>query len=198
MTYDNPTRPAYVYADGGVLFHSRSPFGGTWAWRHVNRAGDVVCQEAGVAVPRRYARQQIDRLLDVPTHVAPLETVTNNYTELLAALHGLEALPDRWSGTVCSDSQITLGRISGQYRKMNGIPEAIQERLRVQRRRLGEIRVRLLAGHPSKDDLTAGTKAKNGVLYPVSLHNVWCDARCTDLGRRLANAIGASPDLFDF
>jgi len=79
---------AAVYSDGGVVGGSRSEIGGVWAWRHVDEEGWHVAQYHGITRG--------------PT--------TNNVQEFEALVRCLEALPDGWSGLVCCDSEITLGR----------------------------------------------------------------------------------------
>jgi hypothetical protein len=89
-----------VYADGGVVGRNPSVDGGTWAWAHVNAAGERVAQGSGYTF--FYDAGGGD-------YGTP---ISNNYTEeMLALVNGLLALPGGWYGTVYSDSQITLGRL---------------------------------------------------------------------------------------
>jgi ribonuclease HI len=87
----------YLYADGGVIGHNPSKIGGTWAFVIVDEKGKVLHKDAGVYVPEEMGTS----------------TVTNNQTELVAILLGMQ-----WANarrikikTVFSDSQITLGRM---------------------------------------------------------------------------------------
>lgn len=146
-----------VYADGGVIKKNPSPIGGTWAWCAVDSDGNRVIEKSGV-VPATEVR-----------------TVSNNHTEQIAITLALEALPDGWSGTVYSDSQIALGRVFKGW-KENNLPKNISERSKKAAARLGNIETVLLQGHPTKTDLETGIGKKRGL--PVSIHNVWCDKAC--------------------
>lgn len=149
-----------LYADGGVIGRNPSAHGGTWAW----------CLVSG-----------LDRVREASGTVTPAEIglplVTNNLTELLAAVTGLEAMPDGWGGTLYTDSKITLLRVSKTKRqaKLNGIPDALRARLQAVKDRLGGYKVVLLGGHPSRGELLDGRR-KDGM--PVSIHNVHCDSLC--------------------
>lgn len=171
--------PHEVYADGGVARVNPSPFGGMWAWCHVrypatpggtpSPVSEVVRSASGVV--------RAGELMPGP--------VSNNLTEFLALLLGLEALPDGWSGLVCSDSGVTLGRFERHHTAgMKGIPPALVGRLTAVRARLGGLTFRLLGGHPTRADLDRGRR-KDG--KPVSPHNVWCDRAC---GERAAELVG--------
>lgn len=146
-----------LYCDGGVIGRNPSPVGGTWAWCAVNSQGKRIIECSGVVNP-------VD---DRP--------VTNNWTEQIAITLALEAMPDRWSGTVYSDSQIALGRVFQNWRT-NNLPGNIRQRGIDALKRLGTIKHVLLQGHPTKADLLRGTGAKRG--FPVSEHNVWADHEC--------------------
>jgi len=154
-----------VYADGGVIQINPSPIGGTWAWCHVNAAGERIATASAVVTPR-----------------ASCPLITNNLTEMIALVRGLAALPKGWCGTVYSDSQITIGRLAWGW-KMTGLPpilirqgtEALQ---RIDRRNVQWV---LLDGHPTKAQLLAGV-GKRG--QPVSEHNVWADRRCQEEAKR--------------
>ncbi|MCK8265740.1 hypothetical protein LW980_17860, partial [Erwinia amylovora] len=73
--------PTEVYADGGVVMVNPSPHGGTWAWCHVS-GERMAASGSGSFPPAEYG----------------MESASNNLTEFLALLHGLEALPDGWAG----------------------------------------------------------------------------------------------------
>src|ERR1043165_5334043 len=74
-------------ADGGVVGKNPSDIGGTWAWCGVDAEGNRIVWRGGF----------------VPVNGRP---ITNNHTEQIAITLALEAMPDGWSGTVCSDSMI--------------------------------------------------------------------------------------------
>jgi len=149
---------AKVYADGGVVNVNPSRIGGTWAYVLVNGEGRTVREASGSITPAEVG----------------LAKVSNNLTELLAVLMGLEQMPDGWAGTLYTDSFVTLCRIRGG-KKFAGIPESMRERTRVVRERLGAFFSVLLGGHPNKAELLLG-KRKDGM--PVSGYNVRCDGLC--------------------
>lgn len=156
-----------LFTDGGIRGRNPSPLGGSWCWILV-ASGLPVREESGFVTPA-----------DVG-----LPTVTNNVTELIAALHALEGMPPGWCGTLYTDSQITLYRVEQRAKgrkaaRMAGVPSWIQERLQRAKARLGAYRVSLLGGHPTAHELNRGCRADG---LPVSLWNVHCDRVC----RRLA------------
>lgn len=160
-----------IFSDGGCVGKNPSPEGGTFAWCHIGTGDD----NRGV------------RLDHASGHIIPsdigLPRVTNNYTELLAAVLAMHECPNGWSGTVFTDSLITLYRIrrSKRQAKLKGIPEELQKWLADVKLRLGAYKVVLLAGHPTYEELANG-KTSKGV--PVSEHNVWCDEQCKAVARR--------------
>jgi len=158
----------YLFVDGGVVSRNPSTIGGTMAWRHiVNR--QVTAQGTAIITPAD----------------AELPAITNNLTEMLALVIGFEELPGDWIGTVCSDSQVTLGRAFMGWRWKN-VPMWLVHRFQEQRARLvhyEQIKFILLDGHPTKAQLLSGV-GKRG--HPVSEHNVWCDEACGENGQVLA------------
>ncbi len=149
-----------LYCDGGVIGHNPSPIGGTWAFRRVDR-GLVMAEQSGVITPE----------------TAELPAITNNLTEMLALVRGLQSLPNYWTGTIFSDSQITLGRAFLGW-KWKNIPMWLHHEFQKERTRLTRwnlIDHVLLQGHPTRAELNAGTGSRG---YPVSEHNVWCDLAC--------------------
>lgn len=153
-----------VYADGGLVKSNPSPYAGTWAACHVDDEGQRVWESSGFIWPKN----------DVPT-----PCVTNNMTEFYAVLMGLEALPDAWSGQVCSDSRVTLLRFCCGG-KMTGIPLSWEARMERVLLRLGDLTPVQLDGHPTQNQLSLG-RGKRGQI--VSIHNVWCDRTCSDLAK---------------
>lgn len=187
--------PDSVFADGGCIGPNPSEIGGTWAWCLVNEAGQRNWNNSGILLAH-YPPNQAP--LDYSPEIGRYGAVSNNHMEFLALLKALEFLPDGWSGTVCSDSMITLGRFFvgrgrpgmidlppgvtrmgglGAWRLKN-IPSLWAQRMETAVQRLGRINVVLLDGHPTRDQLAAG-KGKRG--QPVSEHNVWADKRCNEL-----------------
>jgi ribonuclease HI len=156
-----------LFTDGGIRGCNPSPLGGSWCWVLV--AGGLPVREASGFV--------------TPADVG-LPTVTNNVTELLAAIRALEAAPDGWSGTLYTDSKITLYRVDQRRKgqkpaRMAGVPAWMRDALQTAKSRLGAYRVSLLGGHPTAHELNRGCR-EDGL--PVSMWNVHCDRVC----RRLA------------
>lgn len=166
MTFD-------VFTDGGCAGRNPSALGGSWAWVQV--AGGVEVRRASGTV--------------TPAQVG-LPVVTNNLTELLAAVEALEACPAGWAGTIHTDNKVTLHRVHPRPKparpSMVGIPQALRDRLAAAKARLGRYAVRLVAGHPTGAELAAGRTAK-GVL--ASPFNVACDILCGAESTKLKHAI---------
>jgi ribonuclease HI len=149
-----------LFADGGVIGANPSGIGGTWAYCIVTN-GERVNEKSGTITP----------------YEAGLPAITNNLTEMLALVRGLQALPVSWTGTVYSDSQITLGRVFQGW-KWKNIPLWLHHEYQQARACLvswDKIKWALLQGHPTKAELAAGVGSRG---YPVSEHNVWCDKAC--------------------
>ncbi len=148
-----------LYADGGVISRNPSPIGGTWAYCLVDEHGQRVKEVSKILYPE----------LGMPL-------VTNNVTELLALVQGLYALPEDFTGTVYSDSWVSLQRVF-LAAKLNNVPTWLIDKLQAFQRtgRLAKMSYVLLDGHPTQAHLLAG-KGKRG--NPVSEHNVWCDKAC--------------------
>ena len=161
---------ASLYCDGGVIGQNPSPHGGSWAWVQV--AGDGATR-----------LKKACGIVKAPYH--GLDTISNNIAELLAAVYGMASLPDGWSGTIYTDSQVTELRIQIRSKdqkpaKMRGVPHQLIREVCQQKERLGNYRVVLLAGHPTVEDMRRGT-AREGV--PISIHNVLCDRLCSEQAR---------------
>lgn len=151
-----------LFADGGVIEKNPSRMGGTWAWIQVGEDDNQVACGYGVITPAE----------------ARMETVSNNLTELLALLYGLERLPVEFRGIVASDSQVSLGRLFMGWQWKN-IPPWMHEKYQDARKRLpfwNDIQYVLLDGHPTRAQLAAGV-GKRG--HPVSRWNVLCDKLCS-------------------
>lgn len=149
-----------IYADGGVIGRNPSEIGGVWAFCGIDADGNRVVEQGGVV------------------EVTPSwKLVTNNHTEQIAICKAMEAMPAGWSGAVCSDSKIALGRVFEEWGTKN-LPAIISKRCALALGRLGELKPVLLQGHPTAEDLERGIGAKRGL--PVSIHNVWCDTRCNE------------------
>lgn len=167
------TTAVAFYADGGVIGPNPSIIGGTWCWCLADATGRRICDYSGVI-----------RACD-----AQVPAVTNNLTELLALVNGLEALPHGWRGTVHSDSWVSLQRVF-RAAKLNNVPTWLADRLQELQRsgHLATMTYVLLDGHPTKAQLAAGV-GKRG--HPVSIHNVFCDAECTRRAQQFRARVAA-------
>jgi ribonuclease HI len=160
-----------LYADGGVVGANPSMIAGTFAFRLIRDDGDPI---------------------GFSKIVTPAEMggpVTNNQTEMMALLEGLKRLPDYFTGTIFSDSAVTLGRVFDGW-KWKNIPTWMHKIYKQERARLyywDQITHVLLDGHPTKAQLIAGV-GKRGHL--VSEHNVWCDQACKQAGELFLAGVG--------
>ncbi len=151
-----------LFCDGGCLGSNPSLKGGTFAWILVYR-DRIVRSDFGMLTPED----------------AGVEKITNNLTELLAVLRGLEAMEPNWKGILYTDSLITLRRITSG-KKFKNIPDYLVDRvLKIREGR--KWKAILLKGHPSREDLRAG-RTKKG--RPVSKYNKMCDDICKDLSKK--------------
>lgn len=149
--------PNSIYTDGGVAGKNPSVIGGSWAWIWVDENNIDMEWNCGIVTPKEIG----------------LPAVTNNLTELLAAVEALESVPLCWKGTLYTDSKVTMHRLLGSN-ALVGIPQSLRLRL-LEVRRNRKYKAVLIGGHPTKAQLQKGHKS-NGI--PVSKHNVWCDKTC--------------------
>ena len=99
-----------IFVDGGVIGMNPSGEGGTWAFILLDKNEYPVLRGSGVVTPGG---------------VNP-PTITNNLTELTAAVMALELMDDGWAGVLHTDSNVTRCRLVSKTAAMNGIPEALQ------------------------------------------------------------------------
>lgn len=165
-----------LYSDGGVVKSNPSKIGGTWAWCLV-KDNELIAEASGIIQPRDFG----------------VKAITNNQTELLAAIEGMEwaeivnerncPKPWKWDNFVhpvlFTDSRITQLRLTSSN-SFAGIPQALRLRA-LELRRCNRWRVILVAGHPTKKELAAGFRKRNGL--PVSKWNVRCDEACRKAGK---------------
>lgn len=165
MTLTASVSAIALYTDGGVIGANPSAIGGSWAYCLVNAAGERIVNASGVITPAQ----------------ARLPAITNNLTELLALVYGLERLPVGWAGTVYSDSQVSLLRVF-EAAKLRNVPPWLVQRLQTLQKsgKLAAMSYVLLDGHPTKAELLAGI-GKRG--HPVSEHNVFVDWLCQQAAR---------------
>lgn len=148
-----------IFCDGGVIGPNPSPLGGTWAFSWEDESK----QSAGVITPDD---------LDVAK-------ITNNQTELLAAVKALSSVSEGWKGTLFTDSMITMYRLTTSDSFKN-IPNWLRLKT-LKLRRLLRPKVVLIGGHPTKEELAIGKLKRNG--FPTHRLNVWCDEECNRLAK---------------
>lgn len=170
-----------IYSDAGCVGPNPSPHAITWAWCHVNAAGERINQGSGIITPRISVRLDGRRM----------QFLSSNVGEYAALARAIRATPEGWSGTVFCDSRITLGRFFWDWEN-NGIPDGwVHHALNELVAKRGILFPVLLDGHPTRKQLAAG-HGKRGNF--VSEHNVWCDKECGRLAKefRLQNNVGGS------
>jgi ribonuclease HI len=174
--------PEAVFTDGGVILCNKSPYGGAWSWRAVAPAEGRPMMKGKIAGGVCADAQEISHnsgLVLLPEGRGKL--LSNNVTEMMAAIDVLEHMPEGWSGTLYTDSDVTRQRLF-EHAALNGLPSNVVARMKAALARVGEVKGVLLQGHPTKEDLRVGFGKKRGL--PVSPHNLWCDKECG----RLQNA----------
>lgn len=148
---------SHIYVDGGMVGSNPTTVGAAWAIVLVDRNDTVVLEFSGAIL------------------ATPERPITNNVIEQIALTLALECMPDKWSGTICSDSQNAIGRQFYGW-QLNGLPRNVIERGHNALKRLGQIKPEPIKGHPSKRELSRG---KNSYGTRVSKHNVRADELCT-------------------
>lgn len=170
-------RTRRVYSDGGV-FRPRRCEAGSWAWVATDDQDEEVACQYG----------WIEQGPNTP------DGISNNMTELAAACNALgwmTRVTPRWSGILCTDSQITIGRLSMGWR-LKGIPDGWARRMGETLRSLGAVHYVPMKGHPTKADLEAGqgTRKEDGKTYAVSKHQVKCDRLCGEALKKWSEISG--------
>ena len=168
-----------LYADGGVIGHNPSTDGGTWSWIQLDdKLPSPTMSSYGTGV--------------ITPEMAGLPAITNNLTEILALIYGLEALPADFSGVVYSDSMVSLGRLFQGWQWQH-VPMWVHKRYQAARERLlfwPTIKYVLLDGHPTKAQLASGV-GKRG--HPCSIWNVRCDKMCAETGESFMLSLAGLP-----
>lgn len=165
--------PLKLYADGGVIFKNPSPYGVTCAFVIVNKDSSI----------------QSESFMFTHSGLS-----TNNQSELLSIILGLESLSNTNRAAiaeVCSDSNVSLGRVFRNY-SMSNIPEWTQVRLSNTKKSLvnwDKFSYTLLDGHPTKKQLDIGM-GKRG--HPVSIWNKICDDLCQQESEKFMTSIKVS------
>ncbi len=154
---------SFLYCDGGIVNSNPSKKGGTWCWCSVDEKGERLDFKSGVITP-----------LDIEK-----EVVSNNDSELFAALKALESAPEGWAGTLVTDSMVTKNRLSNSQ-AFKGCPPWMQKKAREVRANR-KWNIEMVAGHPTQKQLEQGWKVKRGTKKPVSAWNVFCDRECCRL-----------------
>lgn len=167
-----------LFCDGGLIGRNPSEKGGSWAWCGVDKDGEHI---------REVSAYLLTKSTTCPGHARiGSDVVTNNDSEIYAALRALEAMSDGWTGVLATDSQVTIERL--EKCRLGQLPTAVRmdwySRIHCAFKRLGKVRLVHLAGHPTKAELEAGKRVKeDGTEVRVSRHNVWCDKACTELAK---------------
>lgn len=167
--------PHEIFVDGGCIGRNPSKHGGTWCYCWVDEKGRAMDTHAsGLILPSEHR----------------MEAITNNYSELYAALMGLSSVPLNWNGTIYTDSKITMYRITSSN-AFSGIPTHLKSKV-LERRRGRRYKVAHVKGHPTKADLLKGANAKGD---KVSKFNVFCDLECGILSREFMAAREAMKEI---
>lgn len=124
-----------LYVDGGVIGTNPSMIGGTFSYKLIYTNGSEYGQ-AGVITAAEMG-----------------SPITNNQTEMLALIAGLEQLPVDFQGTIYSDSNVTLGRAFIGW-KWTNIPLWMHKRYQ-------KVRARLSTGMRSNISLSMGILQKH-------------------------------------
>lgn len=150
-----------IYTDGGCIKANPSKLGGTWAWCMVEN-NQIIKHSSGIMTPEDME----------------VETITNNQMELYAAVRAITSSPVDWNGTLYTDSEVSLMRLTIS-KSFKGIPNWLRLRT-LELRRGRQWDVFLLGGHPTRKDLQRGRNRKG---RKVSGFNVICDKTCTALAK---------------
>lgn len=151
--------PESIFTDGGVIGPNPSKHGGTWCWCWVSK-NVRTRSNCGIATPESLQ----------------VEAVTNNQTELLAAVNALTSVPKGWDGTLYTDSVVTQFRLTNGE-SFNGVPQWLRL-LALDLRRARKYKVVLIKGHATQKEIAAGLSRCG---KPTSCHNTFCDEQCTKL-----------------
>lgn len=171
-----PDMKSILYTDGGVIKSNPSPFGGTWAYCLVGYRGNHLYEDCDYILANKL----------------PSKRITNNQMELLAVIRGLQTIQRDMVIHICSDSEITLGRVFKNY-SMENIPDWMIEQLDDEKKRLHnfkKFKYTLLSGHPTKAQLETGIGRRG---HPVSYWNKHVDELC----RKAAQDYSSEFNLLD-
>lgn len=160
-----------LFTDGGVIKSNPSEYGGTWAWCLVQDDDIKVEVGSGIILPEEMG----------------VRAVTNNMSELYAAIMGLEAMVEGWCGTLYTDSKVTMYRLMNSD-SFKGIPTKLVGRcLKLRRNR--KWKIAHIGGHPNRKALQEGVDSRG---LEVSPHNVWCDKECKRVAQKYMEERGAA------
>jgi ribonuclease HI len=170
--------PHSLYCDGGIIGRNPSKLGGTWCFCWVNEDGQRMRHETGIVTPE----------------LIGVESITNNFTELLAAVKALQSVPKAWkNGILYTDSLITLRRLKDSP-SFNNIPLPLKEATLYLRKYL-KFKVKLVKGHPNLAHLEEGKDHKGRL---VSRHNVYCDEKCQETAEKYLQGRLKVPERMDY
>lgn len=151
-----------LFVDGGVIGKNPSKIGGTWAWCLIED-GNLIEFKCGC----------------VYAGFVDCGVITNNFTELYAAVRALRSVPDGWEGTLYTDSVVTKHRLTNSDAFV-GIPKWLITETKTLRI-IKKPKIVLVGGHPTKAELIAG-KRRDG--RPCSPWNVFCDKACCKMAKK--------------
>lgn len=154
-----------LYTDGGVIGKNPSKLGGVWGWVLVE-ADQIIRFGSGIITPADIGEKSI----------------TNNLTELLGAVRGLEAMGENWNGVWHTDSQITMFRLIRPSSK-HSVPKWLEGRIKalaIHRKWTHQ----MVGGHATKAELAAGIRKRNG--FKTSKWNSWVDKLCNQTKENLS------------
>lgn len=171
-----------LVADGGTVGPNPSPYGAAFAWLFVTPEDEIVLSGTGMIVPTSEGLPRYQHRPWRVTYVLPEYAqvgYSNNLAEYGAVLDALRFIPDGWSGQIVSDSDVTLGRLFRgwnwkQTKASAGIPADWVAEATRHLSRLGKVEPLLVAGHPTPQELSTGTKRG----LPTSKFNVAVDREC--------------------
>ncbi len=165
----------WVYADGGMIGPGNPSIGGTIAYRVVVD-GEVVVETARVFGIGKEITNNVSEMYAALMGIAAAgsSTILEGFPSLSLAL--IQSMPEG-SVRLVSDSAVALGRLTGWYRKMDGLPEEFVRLVAYARRVLSA--AYQVKGHPSNKRLLEGV-SKCGAA--VSAHQHWCDVSAKAAG----------------
>jgi hypothetical protein len=168
-----------VFTDASQIWRGPTVEVGVCGYLFIGEGEETVASYSGVVTPQEVWKERLE----------------SSFLEAYAVLIALEHLPDYWSGEVLTDSSeacawftemLSWGderdtRWSCQILALEraGMPRLVRMRCLAAINRADELKFTLVGGHPKEAELAAGYKTRgDGLVVPVSRHNVACDHLC--------------------